>query len=247
MKVAYLDCFAGIAGDMIVGALLDAGLSIEVLQNELEKLNLDGWHIEARKIKKHGITGTKFDVHVETHHHDHHHRNLHDIQNIINSSTLDEPIKVTALKIFERLAAAEAKVHGTTIEEIHFHEVGALDAIIDIVGAAVGFQVLGIEKVLSSPLTTGTGFVQCAHGTIPVPAPATVELLYGVPYRHGDIPQEMVTPTGAAVLTTLCSEFGSMPEMITEAVGYGGGERKLPIPNLLRVHIGEIKKNYLMS
>ncbi|MBM7855314.1 uncharacterized protein (TIGR00299 family) protein [Desulfohalotomaculum tongense] len=249
MKAAYFDCFSGIAGDMIVGALLDAGLSLEELKAELNKLNLDGWRVEAKKVKKHGITGTKFIVHVEHHHHDyehhhHHHRNLHHIRQIINGSTLDQPVKETALKIFERLAAAEAKVHDTTVDQIHFHEVGALDAIIDIVGAAVGLYKLGVEKVISSPLTTGTGFVHCAHGIIPVPAPATVELLQGVPCRHGDIQEEMVTPTGAAILTTVCTQFEPMPEMVTSAVGYGSGERELPIPNLLRVHIGELKSSF---
>ncbi|WP_031513922.1 nickel pincer cofactor biosynthesis protein LarC [Desulfofalx alkaliphila] len=241
MKIAYFDCFAGIAGDMIVGAFLDAGLPFDRLEQELKKLNLTGWQISAQKIKKHGITGTKFSVKVYHHHcRHHHHRNLQDIEDIIRHSDFDEPIKETALKIFQRLAIAEAKVHGTSINEIHFHEVGAEDSIIDIVAAAIGFHHLKIDKVMASPLTTGTGFVKCAHGTIPVPAPATVELLHGVPYRHGDIAEEMVTPTGAAVLTSLCSEYRTMPEIITQAVGYGAGDRELPIPNLLRVHIGEI-------
>ncbi len=239
MKAVYFDCFAGIAGDMIVGAMLDAGLPFELLEAELKKLNIDGWKISANQVNKHGITATKFNVHIENNHH--HHRNLHDIVRIIDKSTLDNAVKQTALKIFKRLAVAEAKVHGTTVEEIHFHEVGAVDAIIDIVGASIGIQRLGVERVIASPITTGTGFVNCAHGKIPVPAPAAVELLHGVPYRHGDIPYEMATPTGAAILTTICSEFGSMPEMITERVGYGAGDRELPIPNLLRIHIGELK------
>lgn len=245
MKVAYLDCFAGIAGDMIVGALLDAGLSFELLQRELKKLNLDGWHIEAKQVKKHGITGTKFFVQTaDNHHHDHehHHRNLNDIERIIDQSELETNIKATALNTFKRLAEAEAKVHGTSIKEIHFHEVGAVDAIIDIVGATIGFHWLGIEEVMASSLTTGRGFVNCAHGTIPIPAPATTELLKGVPYQHGEINQEMVTPTGAAVLTTICNQFGPMPEMISETIGYGCGDRELPIPNMLRIHIGEVKK-----
>ncbi|MBO8138313.1 MAG: nickel pincer cofactor biosynthesis protein LarC [Desulfotomaculum sp.] len=243
MKVAYFDCFSGAAGDMIVGALLDAGLSLEELNSELNKLNIHGWKVTAEKVSKHGITGTKFNVildHDHTHHHNHHHRNIHDIKKIIASSTLDEPVKDMALKIFEKLALAEAKVHGTTIDNIHFHEVGALDSIIDIVGTAVGLYKLGIDKVISSPLVTGTGFVQCAHGTIPVPAPATVELLKGIPYRHGDIKEELVTPTGAAVLAALCTEFKPMPQMITSTVGYGGGTKDLPVPNFIRVHIGEL-------
>ncbi|MTI81054.1 MAG: nickel pincer cofactor biosynthesis protein LarC [Firmicutes bacterium] len=243
MKVAYFDCFAGAAGDMIVGALLDAGLDIDELISELNKLNLKGWQVQANKIKKQGIEGTKFNVQLENQHHNHghhHHRNLYDITNIINNSLLDQSVKDTALRIFSRLAEAEAKVHGTTIEEIHFHEVGALDAIIDIVGAAIAFYKLGIEKVICSPLTTGTGFVECAHGTIPVPAPATVELLQGVPYQHGDIKQEILTPTGAAILTTMSSKYTTMPEIICSSVGYGGGDRELPVPNLLRVHIGEL-------
>ncbi|MEG6615565.1 nickel pincer cofactor biosynthesis protein LarC [Peptococcaceae bacterium 1198_IL3148] len=250
MKVAYLDCFAGIAGDMIIGALLDAGLSLELLQGELKKLNLAGWQLKVEKVKKNGISGTKFAVQAkEQHHHNHgnnhnhRHRNLHDIQQIINDSNLDQDIKNTALDIFSRLAQAEAKVHGTTVEEVHFHEVGAMDAIIDIVGAAVGFHLLGIEQVMASSLTTGSGFVQCSHGTIPIPAPATAELLKGVPCQHGDINQELVTPTGAAIITSICHCFGPMPEMISETVGYGAGDGDLSIPNLLRIHIGEIKKN----
>ncbi len=243
MKVAYFDCFAGAAGDMIVGAMLDAGLPLAVLEKELNKLKLDGWSISVQKVKKHGIRATKFNVHTEHHHgdHCHHHRNLQDIQKIINQSDLQAAVKQTALKIFSRLAQAEAKVHGTTVEEIHFHEVGALDAIIDIVGASIGIHYLGVEQVYASPLITGSGFVECAHGRIPVPAPATVELLHGVPYRHGDQPYEMTTPTGAAILTTICRQFGPLPEMITHRVGYGAGDRELAIPNLLRLHIGEKK------
>lgn len=241
MKVAYFDCYAGISGDMIVGAFLDAGLPLELLKGEFNKLDLNGWDINAYKIKKQGITGTKFQVllHHEDHH-DHHGRNLHHIINLITQSTLNNPVKETAVKIFKRLAEAEAKVHGTTVDKIHFHEVGALDSILDILGAAVAIHHFKIHRVYSSVPTTGSGFVRCAHGTIPVPAPATVELLRGVPYRHGDISTEMVTPTGAAVLSALCEDFGPMPTMISQRVGYGGGDRELAIPNLLRVHIGEL-------
>ena len=239
MKVAYLDCFAGVAGDMLVGALLDAGLPLTDLQTELDKLNITGWQIDVKRVKKQGVTGTKFNVVLEEHHD---HRNLNDIRQIINTSTLATPIKDTALKIFERLALAEAKVHDTTVNDVHFHEVGALDAIIDIVGVAVGFHWLEVEEIICSPLITGRGYVHCAHGTIPVPAPATVELLCGIPYQQGNIEQELVTPTGAAVVATLCKEFRPLPEMITQQVGYGAGQRDLTIPNLLRLHIGKKKQ-----
>lgn len=240
MKVAYLDCFAGVAGDMLVGALLDAGFPQSELQRELDRLNISGWQIEVKKVTKQGIVGTKFNVILDEQA-CHEHRSLQDVRQIINNSTLATPIKDRVLKIFENLAAAESKVHGTSVDDIHFHEVGALDAIIDIVGAAAGFHWLDVEQIICSPLITGRGYVHCAHGTIPVPAPATVELLRGIPYRQGDLDRELVTPTGAAIVTTLCNEFGPQPEMITHSIGYGAGRQDLPIPNLLRLQIGKKK------
>src|SRR5690554_5070908 len=236
MKIAYFHCFAGISGDMTLGALVDAGLDWEVLKEDLAKLPVTGYRLEKEKVVKQGISGTK--VHVLTDE-GHVHRHLGDIEEIINKSTLPEVVKERSIAVFTRLAEAEAKVHNTTIEKIHFHEVGALDAIIDIVGSVAGLYRLGIEEVYASPIQTGTGFTECAHGVMPIPAPATMELLQGVPIYAGEIEKELVTPTGAAILTTYCKEFGTMPSMKVESTGYGAGERNLAIPNLLRLTIGE--------
>lgn len=272
MKIAYFDCQAGASGDMILGALLDAGLDFEQLKAELAKLPLKDYHLSAEKQVKMGITGTKFDVHIGHHHHDHEdehhhehdygqhdhghdheedhhhhhnhehhheHRGLKEITEIIQTSGLDSEIRKTALAIFQRLGRAEAKVHNKSVDEIHFHEVGAVDSIVDIVGAAIGFHLLGIEQVVTTKLHIGTGTVECAHGTLPVPAPATLELLKNIPVHPTGIEAELVTPTGAAILTTLVQTFGPPPEMRILSVGYGVGYHDLPIANLLRVTIGE--------
>ncbi len=270
MRIAYFDCFSGASGDMILGALVDAGLSLEHLRGELGKLGLSHYEIGARKVVKRGLGGTQMiidlegghhhgeDRHLEEGHHSHHHghhshhrreshhqqphhehRNLHDIQGLIEASALDAAVKEKSLQIFTRLAEAEAKVHRTSIDQVHFHEVGAMDAIIDIVGAVVGLKNLGIEKLYCSPLHVGSGTVECAHGTLPVPAPATLELIKGKPVYSTGVKGELLTPTGAAILTTLASEFGPMPAMIVEATGYGAGTLDPPVPNLLRVSIGE--------
>lgn len=236
MRIAYFDCFAGISGDMTLGALVDAGLSIEVLKSELAKLHLHDYEIRQEKVIKLGITGTKIHVTCQE---GHIHRHLQDIVQIIENSELVEEVKEKAIAIFRRLAEAEAKVHGTTPEQVHFHEVGAVDAIVDIVGAVIGLYKLGIEKVYASAVHTGKGFTQAAHGTIPIPAPATLELLRGIPVYTRDIPFELVTPTGAAILSAYCGDYGEMPVMEVEKIGYGAGERDLAIPNLLRVMIGE--------
>ncbi len=236
MRIAYFDCFAGISGDMTLGALVDAGLDWEQLQTDLAKLPLTGYRLQMEKVNKQGISGTK--VHVLTEE-GHVHRHLRDIKEIICNSTLPEVVKEKSIQVFTRLAEAEAKVHQTSIEQIHFHEVGALDAIIDIVGSVIGLWRLGIEEVYASPVHTGTGFTECAHGIMPVPAPATMELLQGVPIYSRDIEKELVTPTGAAIITTYCQNFGSMPPMRVDNTGYGAGQRDLIIPNLLRLTIGE--------
>lgn len=236
MRIAYFDCFAGISGDMTLGALVDAGLDFEVLKSELAKLNLHDFEIRQEKIIKLGMTGTK--IHVLTQE-GHVHRRLQDITQIIVDSGLDEEVKEKAIAIFQRLAEAEGKVHGTSPEQVHFHEVGAVDAIVDIVGAVIGLHHLSIEKVYASAVHTGKGFTKAAHGTIPIPAPATLELLRGIPIYTQDIPFELVTPTGAAILSTYCCDFGEMPVMEVEQLGYGAGTRDLSIPNLLRVMIGE--------
>lgn len=236
MKIAYFDCFAGISGDMILGALIDAGLEIEHLKKDLALLNLEGYSLELEKVSKNGINGSKITVHTEE---TNVHRHLSDIKNIIQSSGLGDAVKEKSIAIFTSLAKAEAKIHGTTPEKIHFHEVGAMDAIIDIVGAVIGLERMGIKEVYSSSLRTGTGFVKCAHGILPVPAPATLELLKGVPIYGGEIEKELVTPTGAAILTNYAKEYGNLPSMQILNSGYGAGSWDLPIPNLLRLIIGE--------
>lgn len=239
MKAAYFDCFAGASGDMILGALMDAGLELELLKGELAKLHLTHYDLQVKKVAKRGIGGSQALVSVDEDHHHHHHRHLHDIEEIIDKSDLKESIKRRSIEIFTRLAEAEAKVHQTTIEQIHFHEVGAMDAIIDVVGAVAGLAALGIEKVYCSPLHVGTGTVECAHGTLPVPAPATAELIRGKPVYSTGVEGELLTPTGAAILTTVSSGFGPMPSMTLEEIGYGAGTSEPTIPNLLRVAIGE--------
>jgi len=236
MKIAYFDCFSGIAGDMIIGALLDAGLEFSALKRELKKLPLTGYQIKAFKTEKQGIRGTKFEVKSPP---EKTHRNLKDIYKIIDKSSLEKKIKEDSKKIFRRLAEAEAKVHGVGIDEIHFHEVGGVDAIIDIVGAVIGLDILKVDKIYSSPLSFGKGFVKFSHGKFPVPAPATVELCKNAPVRYTDIEGELVTPTGAAIITTL-ADFSPRLDFKIEKIGYGAGSMDLKeIPNLLRVMIGE--------
>ncbi|MFH1114947.1 MAG: nickel pincer cofactor biosynthesis protein LarC [Pseudomonadota bacterium] len=239
MKIAYFECFAGASGDMILGALLDAGLELDTLKGEIAKLGLSHYGLGVEKVVKRGIGGSRALVNVEHDHH-HHHRHLHHIEEIIGKSGLDEEVKEKSIRIFRRLAEAEAKVHRTDIDSIHFHEVGAMDAIIDVVGSVAGLAVLGIEKVFCSPLHVGSGTVECAHGTLPVPAPATAELIKGKPAYSTGVQGELLTPTGAAVLTTLAAEFGPMPAMTVDAIGYGAGTSDPSIPNLLRVSIGRL-------
>ncbi len=238
MRIAYFDCFAGAAGNMILGSLLDAGLSADVLRSELAKLHLSHYEIRVEKTIRKGIEGTLAVVSVEQGQ-SFEHRNLNDIEEIIENSDLDPEVKPTSRKIFQRLAQAEATVHSVSIQEIHFHEVGAMDAIIDIVGSVVGLKTMGIERVYSSPLHLGSGLVECTHGTLPVPAPATAELIKGKPVYSTGIQGELLTPTGAAILTTIASGFCPIPKMIVEKIGYGAGTMDVPIPNFLRVLIGD--------
>ena len=239
MKIAYFDCFAGASGDMILGSLLDTGLELAQLKAELAKLHLNHYDLKAEKVVKKGVGGCQAIVMVDEAHHHHHHRNLADIKNIIAHSDLEDSIRKKSIAIFTRLAEAEAKVHQTAIEKIHFHEVGAMDAIIDVVGAVAGIAALGIQKIFCSPLHLGSGTVECAHGTLPVPAPATAELVKGKPVYSTEVQGELLTPTGAAILTTLASDFGPMPVMSVEQIGYGAGTSDPSIPNLLRIMIGE--------
>jgi pyridinium-3,5-bisthiocarboxylic acid mononucleotide nickel chelatase len=224
---------------MILGALVDAGVGIDALRTELRKLALPGWEITAREVRRGAFRATKVDVEVDTGAH-HGHRHLGDIVGILRASTLAEPVKEQAQRIFTRLADAEARVHGTSREEVHFHEVGAVDAIIDITGSAVALSLLGAGSVSASALPIGSGFVQSAHGRIPIPAPGTVELLRGFPVVDTGVAGELVTPTGAAIITTLAQARGRMPAMTMSAVGYGAGTRDLPdTANVLRCFVGE--------
>lgn len=252
MKIAYFDCFSGISGDMVLGAVVDAGVDPEALTAELSKLSLDGeYHLNFEKSTKHGITGTKATVetHDDTHKDNHNHnlehththsRHLSDIFELINASQLQPNLCDTVKLIFDRLAEAEAKVHNKEKSKVHLHEVSGIDSIVDIVGSVIGLDLLGIEIVQASPLSLGRGFVRCDHGMMPVPVPGTMELLHGIPIRQTDIPKELVTPTGAAIITTLADAFGVMPNMTIDTIGYGAGTRDLESqPNLLRICIGK--------
>jgi len=241
VKVGYLDCFSGLSGDMILGALVDCGLPVDRLKRELRKLNLKGYRIEAKSAKRGVITGTKVTIVVSGRRT---HRGLNDIINLIDKSDIAEKAKEHSIAVFKRLAEAEAKVHRVPVDKVKFHEVGAIDAIVDVVGVAIGLELLGIAALYSAPLPSGSGLAQCEHGTIPIPAPATLELIAAcgapirpTPYRDA----ELVTPTGAAIVTTLASF--ECPTMTLQAVGYGIGSRELEgIPNVLPLWIGELKQ-----
>lgn len=236
MKIIYLDCFSGISGDMFLGAMVDMGIDIKTLSAELSKLGLREIELKAAKVKKHGISGTKVDVVIPDTTKG---RHLSDILEIIDKSQLSPDIKEASGKIFKRLAAAESKVHDIPVEKVHFHEIGALDTIADVVGAVICYKLSGAEALSSSPVNVGSGFVKTAHGMLPVPAPATLELLKGVPIYSSGIEAELVTPTGTAILTELCSGYGPMPHMRIEKTGYGAGTKELEAPNLLRASLGE--------
>jgi uncharacterized protein (TIGR00299 family) protein len=238
MKLAYFDCFSGISGDMVLGALVDAGVDLAALEAGLRRLALPGWKISAEKVKRGALFATQ--VKVETHEH-HHHRGLAEILRLIESAGLPPRAADRAAMIFRRLGEAEAKVHQISIEKVHFHEVGAVDAIVDIAGAAIGFELLGIDGFACSSLDVGAGRVQTQHGLLPVPAPATAELLRDVPTFSSGIEKELVTPTGAAIATTLATRYASMPPMRVQAIGYGAGSADLAQqPNVLRLFVGEV-------
>jgi hypothetical protein len=266
-RIAYFDCFCGISGDMILGALVDAGLDPALLRTELDKLKLSNVSVTFETAERRGIRATRAVVHVSDEsitpaleHHLHIHdsadlapthslslsdaphqtmRQYRDIVEILDNSHLDEEVRTRSLQIFERLADAEAEVHGVDRDEVHFHEVGALDAIVDVVGAVAGLRLLEIDQVYASPLHCGTGVVNCAHGMIPVPVPAVVALCRDVPVVQTDIAAELVTPTGAAIITTLAAGFGPLSEFVQGGVGYGAGTRDLDArPNVLRVRLG---------
>ena len=267
MRIAYFDCFSGISGDMVLGAILDAGLELDRFNGEIAKLGLSDVAIERATTSRHAIAATCAWVragdtaveadhehhlelphahqhhehqHREHQHHEHQHHQLKDITDRIANSDLGDTVKERAIRIFERLAAAEAEVHGAAVDEVHLHEVGATDALVDIVGAVAGLALLGIDEVYSSPLRFGTGFTRCAHGRYPVPVPGVLALCRDVPTEQTEIRAELVTPTGAAIITTLAESFGPQPAFRQQAVGYGAGSRDLEaVPNVLRLRIGE--------
>jgi uncharacterized protein (TIGR00299 family) protein len=274
MRIAYLDCFSGISGDMFLAALIDAGVSPKLFEDTVAALNI-GATLEISKVNRSGITATKVDVivngqkdfpqegrtrvsdpHEHGHTHDHHHhahhhephshehgRSLTEISNLIHNSKISAQAKTTAIAIFEKLGAAESKIHNVPIDKIHFHEVGAADALVDIICAAVGAEALAMDEFICSPLNVGGGTVDCAHGTFPLPAPATVELLKGVPVYSSGLQAELVTPTGAAIVATLATRFSQFPEMKIEKTGYGAGTYVFPgLANVLRITIGEASK-----
>ena len=237
MKIAYLDCDSGICGDMTLGALVDAGVELDALNEAVGSLGLPGCRLVASEVRKNGFRATQVVVEYEA---EDTHRNLSDILAMIDAGRLSERQKELAVKIFRRLAEAEAKVHGCEIEKVQFHEVGAADSIADIVAAAVGWDLLGVERIVASPVPTGTGKIRIAHGLCSLPAPATAELLRGIPLAESTIEAELTTPTGAAILATLVDEFGPLPAMTVERIGCGAGQRDIEKrPNILRLFVGQ--------
>ena len=236
MKIAYFDCIAGASGDMILGALVDVGLPLATLQARLNALNLPDFELRARRVAKNAFIATKVDVIVADTVPE---RHLADILAIVEQSDLSPTIKAQAIAIFRKIGAAEAAIHGTSLDEVHLHELGGVDTIVDVVGALVGLDALGIERIIVSPVPLGRGAIRGAHGHIPLPAPATIALLKGVPIVGSPLEVETVTPTGAALLASLGDDFGPIPPMTLEEVGYGAGNRDMAIPNVLRLLIGE--------
>jgi uncharacterized protein (TIGR00299 family) protein len=237
MKLAYFDCFSGISGDMTLGALVDAGCDVERLRADLRGLQVPGWELSAEKVWKNGMAATYVKVKTEN---QSKHRSLGAINEILQKSQLAPGVRERAAAIFTKLGEAEARVHDVPLEKVHFHEVGAVDAIVDIVGACIGFQALGIDKFACSALNVGGGTAKMAHGVLPVPAPATADLLQGKPTYSNGVQKELTTPTGAAIIATLCDSFGPQPPMSVSAIGYGAGTADLESqPNVVRILIGE--------
>ncbi len=236
MKTLYFDCFAGASGNMILGALVALGIDEAELVEKIKLLDIPNFEIEFSVKDKSGISAVHAEVKVP---HEHAHRHLHHIEKIISDSRLPDTVKKRAVEIFTNLAEAEAKIHGIDVKKVHFHEVGAMDAIIDVVGACIGFEMLGIEKFVCSKIHVGSGFAKMAHGKFPIPPPAVAELLKGAPIYSTEIEGELITPTGAAIIKTVCSEFGKLPEMTIEKTAYGAGTREYKdFPNALRLILG---------
>jgi uncharacterized protein (TIGR00299 family) protein len=238
MKILYYDCFAGISGDMNLGALIDLGVDADYLKQELSKLNIEGFHLEVKQDQRRGITGTKADVIIENPDNEKH-RHLRHVEEIVHNSTLPDTVKTNALKIFRLIAEAEARVHNIDIQKVHFHEVGALDSIADIVGAAICLDYLKVDKVMASPIQLGGGTVKCAHGVMPVPAPATALIVEGLPVKTGLVDHEATTPTGAAILAAMVDEFTSRIDLPVVKTAYGIGNRDAEVANVLRVYLLE--------
>lgn len=270
MKMLYIDCFSGISGDMMIGALLDAGGDFTALEKSLQTLGLqDEYELSVEKVNKNGITSTKFDVKLlneshahdvpyhgeDSHHHDHHHHEGHshhhhhdhhhhrsytDIVNLIETTDLSDQVKDMSLDLFQKIGEAEGKIHGVALENVHFHEVGAVDSIIDIVGTAILLEQMQIDVIVSSPVPTGSGHIHIDHGVYPVPAPATLDILKGVPLAESELKAELTTPTGAAFAAVLAEEYSDFPAMTVSDIGYGAGTKSFPNhPNVLRIIIGE--------
>lgn len=237
MKIAYFDAFAGISGDMVLGALLDVGVPLDYLRGELGKLSLTNYELRAKEVERGSLKATKVSVKAEEKGIV---RTWPNVRTIIESSTLNDEIKKKAKEVFLKLAEAESKIHRKNIDKVHFHEVGATDSIVDIVGAVIGMEYLKVEKVFASEIATGMGFVRTSHGTVPVPSPATLEILKDVPVYSGNVSSELTTPTGAAIIKTYASEFGPLPPVNVEKVGYGAGAQELDVPNVLRLIVGTL-------
>ena len=245
-RVIYFDCFSGISGDMILGAFVNLGVDIKEIQNWLKSLNLKDYKLNSREVKRNGFVGTKVNVVLnKTSQKSHCARSFNDIKRLIEKSDLPQIVKFNSIEIFQRIGKVEAKVHGTTINKIHFHEVGAIDSIIDIVGGSLAVNLLDPDLIISSPINTGEGVVKCGHGILPVPAPATLELLKGIPCYSSGVEKELTTPTGAAFIGHFAGEFGSLPNMDVLSTGYGAGTHEIKnTPNLLRVVLGKSEELY---
>ncbi|MCL0046047.1 nickel pincer cofactor biosynthesis protein LarC [Nitrospinaceae bacterium] len=244
-RVIYFDCFSGISGDMVLGALVSLGVDIKEIKNSLKSLNLKGYKLNSRQVKRNGFIGTKVNVVLnKTSQKSDRVRSFNDIKSLIKKSDLPQIVKSNSIAIFRRIGKVEAKVHGTTINKIHFHEVGGIDSIIDIVGGSLAMDLLDADMIVSSPINTGEGIVKCGHGMLPVPAPATLELLKGIPCYSRGIEKELTTPTGAAFIGHFAEKFGSLPNMDMLSTGYGAGTHEIKnIPNLLRVVLGKSEES----
>jgi uncharacterized protein (TIGR00299 family) protein len=242
VKIAYFDCFSGISGDMCLGALVDAGISIKDLEKNLKKIPLDGYKLTSRKVERNHIAAKKVNVVIATERKDKGPKRWRDIERVIKKSSLSEEIKRKGRGVFERLFKAEAKVHGESFDTVHLHEIGAVDTIVDIFGTIIGLTILGIEKVYASPINLGSGYVELGSTVLPVPAPATAEILKKVPVYSRHIPSELTTPTGAAIIKEISSGFGDIPPMEIEKIGIGAGQKDFKVsPNVLRLFIGELE------